>query len=91
MANFHIFFYSINKAFILRLFKARDMGGSMIIFMFGAYFGLAMSWFFPAKKCKDEEEKDYSKRKDRNNYLSDLISMSGTLFLFAYWPSWNGA
>jgi ammonium transporter Rh len=49
MANFHIFFYSVNKAIILRLFKATDKGGSMIVHMFGAYFGLAMTWFLQPK------------------------------------------
>lgn len=86
MANFHIFFYSVNKAIILRLFKATDKGGSMIIHMFGAYFGIAMTWFFSPKKAKENKNK-----LGQNNYLSDLISMSGTLFLFCYWPSWNAA
>jgi ammonium transporter Rh len=86
MANFHIFFFTVNKAIILRLFKASDKGGSMIIHMFGAYFGIAMTWFFQPKVAKENKNK-----LGQNNYLSDLISMAGTLFLFCYWPSWNAA
>jgi ammonium transporter Rh len=72
MANFHIFFYSVNKAIILRLFKATDKGGSMIVHMFGAYFGLAMTWFLSPRIALDNK-KDPSKKLDRPNYLSNLI------------------
>lgn len=27
----------------------------------------------------------------KSNYLSDLVSMLGTMFLFCFWPSFNGA
>lgn len=58
----------------------------MVIHTFGAFFGLSVAMFFTAEAAI----------KDKNNmavgnYLSDLISMIGTLFLFSYWPSFNGA
>jgi ammonium transporter Rh len=58
----------------------------MIIHTFGAYFGLAVALFYqPKKAIVDKHGIGVS------NYLSDLVSMIGTLFLFAYWPSFNGA
>lgn len=46
MATVQIFFYTINKAIIEFAFKAEDLGGSMVIHVFGAYFGLVCSWFY---------------------------------------------
>jgi len=57
----------------------------MTIHTFGAYFGVIMTWFFQPKEAM-EDKKNLAK----GNYLSDLISMTGTLFLFIYWPSFNG-
>lgn len=85
MASIQIFFYTINKAIIEYAFKATDYGGSMVIHVFGAYFGLVCCWFYQPKPAIEDKNK-----LDRGNYLSDLISMTGTLFLFMYWPSFNG-
>lgn len=86
IATFEIFFYAINKSIIEEVFKATDDGGSMIIHIFGAYFGIACQFFFHRKAaCKNE------KKLDCGNYVSDVISMIGTLFLFVYWPSFNAA
>ena len=86
MATFEMFFYCINEAIIVEIFKVMDIGGSMVIHTFGAFFGVSVALFY---QCKDAIE-------DKGglgvgNYLSDLISMIGTLFLFCYWPSFNGA
>jgi len=62
------------------------MGGSMYVHTFGAYFGIAAAMFFePAKAIKDSE------KRCEGNYNSQLIAMLGTLFLWMYWPSFNGA
>lgn len=49
--------------------------------MFGAYFGLAVAYMLgrPAQSAESEA-----------NSVSDTFSLIGTLFLFIYWPSFNG-
>ena len=86
MATFEVFFYCMNEAIIVEIFKIYDIGGSMVIHSFGAFFGLSVCLFY---QCEDAI-------KDRaglniGNYLSDLVSMIGTLFLYAFWPSFNAA
>jgi ammonium transporter Rh len=39
-------FYGLNEAIGFLSFKATDMGGSMFVHTFGAYFGVAASYFF---------------------------------------------
>lgn len=41
VASVEVIFYTLNAAIITEIFKASDLGGSMIIHVFGAYFGLA--------------------------------------------------
>jgi ammonium transporter Rh len=48
---FEIIFYALNEAIAVKLYHAVDMGGSMIIHTFGAFFGLAASYFFHNRKA----------------------------------------
>jgi ammonium transporter Rh len=94
LATFEIIFYGLNEAICAGLFMAVDMGGSMYVHTFGAYFGLSASYFFSTKAVKEMEElakKDHSKNKAEGGYTSQYVAMVGTLFLWMYWPSFNGA
>jgi len=79
-------FYALNNAIGEVYYKAVDMGGSMYIHTFGAYFGLAASFFCQNKRAIEEHSK-----KCVGGYNSQYIAMLGTVFLYCYWPSFNGA
>lgn len=63
---------------ILKNKKAYDVGKSMYVHVFGAFFGLAVSKVLQGKK-------EISSNKDKSHYHSDLFAMIGTLFLWLYW------
>merc|ERR1719210_652942 len=86
MMGFEIVFYAINESIGVQWCKAVDMGGSMYVHTFGAYFGLAVSWVFTDKKKVEEQAKNFG-----SSYNSDMFAMIGTLFLWMFWPSFNGA
>lgn len=46
LTTFEIIFYSLNESIGVSAFGAVDIGGSMFVHTFGAYFGLAASFFF---------------------------------------------
>jgi ammonium transporter Rh len=73
----------LNEAICLQYFKATDMGGSIVLHTFGAYFGLAASYFFQPKKA--------ARNPPDAGYNSQVVALVGTLFLWMYWPSFNGA
>ena len=81
---FELVFYSINESIGVVKYQAVDMGGSMYVHTFGAYFGLALS-FFLTDRGKLKKSRFISNRE------SDLFAMIGTLFLWMFWPSFNGA
>lgn len=86
MATLEVFFYCLNEAILIDIFKVFDIGGSMVIHTFGAFFGLSVAVFYQPKKAIADKFGI-----GVGNYLSDLVSMIGTLFLFCFWPSFNAA
>eukprot|EP00775_Hariotina_reticulata_P008850 gene8850-9029_t len=82
--------YALNQHICFVNLEALDMGGSITIHVFGAYYGLAASLMLSNGR---QTLGAYSSAnpKNRANYISNLFSMIGTLFLWMYWPSFNGA
>ncbi|XP_069706919.1 ammonium transporter Rh type A [Phaenicophaeus curvirostris] len=77
--------FACNEHLALEIFRASDVGASMTIHAFGAYFGLAVTLvlYRPGLKNKHENEE--------STYHSDLFAMVGTLILWVFWPSFNSA
>ena len=77
-------FQALNEALGAKYFKAVDMGGSMFVHAFGAYYGLAASYFFqPTRAAKSKNNKA--------SHTSNAFAAIGSIFLWMYWPSFNGA
>ena len=81
-----IIFYSINESIGVIHYQAVDMGGSMYVHTFGAFFGLAVSYVIT-----DYEKLENCKGKEGSTKTSDTFAMMGTIFLWLFWPSFNGA
>jgi len=84
---FELIFYNVNFFIGALKLQAVDMGGSMFVHTFGAYFGVAMAWAMgrgSAAGLKGHPSNESSK-------VSDTFAMIGTLFLWMFWPSFNGA
>lgn len=82
VAVIEAFFFSVNEAINIQVLKVSDFGRSMIVHVFGAYFGLAVSrMIYSRKVCMSQALSMSSK--------SEMFSFIGTLFLWTYWPSVN--
>jgi len=86
MAIAEIAAYGLNNAIVVTHQGLADIGGTYVIHMFGAYFGLTVSRVLSARKVKHSGWEANSAR-----YHTDIFAMIGTLFLWLYWPSFNGA
>jgi ammonium transporter Rh len=85
MALCQSFPYAFNKVvLVFGLWGAEDVGGTMTIHMFGALFGLSVSYAMGTPK---EETFSNDAAKD----VSDILAFIGTTLLWVYWPSFVGA
>ena len=75
MAFIEIILYSLNEYIVTELLFVNDVGGSMIIHAFGAYFGLSVSYML-GEPFNDDD--------NTSTYHSDLFSMIGTIFLVCF-------
>nr|KAF7390689.1 hypothetical protein H0235_017851 [Vespula pensylvanica] len=85
MGIIELIVYTVNKYIGEHHLMAVDAGDSMYVHAFGAYFGLAVSFIFGMK------EKPKEHRLEGSSYQSDIFAMIGTVFLWLFWPSFNGA
>ncbi|VIO97654.1 Uncharacterized protein BM_BM3199 [Brugia malayi] len=69
---------------ILRYLKVIDIGRSMVIHCFGAYFGLAVAKVINKKEMIAHQH-------EGSSYNSNIFALIGTLFLWAFFPSFNSA
>jgi ammonium transporter Rh len=83
IATIEVVAQSVNEYIGLKVLKAYDIGESMYVHAFGAYFGLAVSKILNNNKIESEKE--------NATVSSDLFAMIGTLFLWLFWPSFNSA
>jgi ammonium transporter Rh len=87
LSFFQTIVYSGNYVLGAKVIKAVDIGGSMFIHLFGAYWGLAAAWWINPSDMR----KRGSYKSQGASYSSDTFAMIGTLFLWLLWPSFNGA
>lgn len=85
IATIESVFFTLNAVVLFQVIKVVDIGGAMTIHMFGAYFGLAASFFFEPKRALEDKRGACG-----GNYNSQLFAMIGCVFLFMFWPSFNG-
>ncbi|XP_076024117.1 ammonium transporter Rh type A [Genypterus blacodes] len=85
MTVLEIAIFSINEHLVAEVLHANDVGASMIIHAFGAYFGLAVARVLYRPGLRNGHENNGSV------YHSDLFAMIGTVFLWMFWPSFNSA
>ncbi|XP_024886275.1 ammonium transporter Rh type B-B isoform X2 [Temnothorax curvispinosus] len=85
MGIVELIMFTANKYVGEHLFMVVDAGDSMFVHVFGAYFGLAISFVLGMKDKPEEHDLEGS------SYQSDVFAMIGTVFLWLFWPSFNSA
>ncbi|XP_021705382.1 ammonium transporter Rh type A isoform X2 [Aedes aegypti] len=86
MAIIEIAIFAANEFLQIELMRIADVGGSITVHAFGAYFGLAVSFMLRPNK-----ENAKTGPMECSSYSSDITAMIGTIFLWIFWPSFNSA
>ena len=84
MAVIEVVLYALNEQLGILYFRVDDIGGTITLHMFGAFYGLAFSRLVtPAGSSGNHHNSAV--------YHSDTFAMIGTVFLWLFWPSFNAA
>ncbi|XP_029350038.1 rh blood group, D antigen [Echeneis naucrates] len=75
--------FILNKWVLQTQLKVWLMSSVMVLHVFGAFFGLMLTWMLSQKGSEQQSEKEKFDKK------SGLFSMVGTIFLWMFWPSFN--
>ena len=80
MVIIEVFIFVVNEFIGRTLYQAFDVGDTIFLHVFAAYFGLAVSRVLHTSKPPDDDKMATSK-------TSNTFSLLGTLFLWVFWPS----
>jgi len=75
--------YGLNEGICVNMFHVTDAGGSILVHTFGAYFGVACTYGFQPKRAANSMNM-------QSNYQSEMVAVVGSIFLWMFWPSFNG-
>lgn len=75
--------YGLNEAICVNYIHVTDAGGSILVHTFGAYFGVAATYGFQPKRAATSVN-------NQSNYQSEMVACVGSIFLWMFWPSFNG-
>ncbi len=76
IAIFEVVFAAANEVTLVHYLVVSDVGGSMVLHVFGAYFGLAVAFVLRREETTEEENP-----KEGSTKTSDLFSLLGTFLL----------
>ncbi|XP_058650737.1 rh blood group, D antigen isoform X2 [Onychostoma macrolepis] len=85
MALVEVTGFVVNQWILRTLLSADPVNSIMLLHVFGALFGVMVSWVLHREGIKPVHEKEKTDRK------TGLFAMFGTLFLWMFWPSFNSA
>ncbi|KAM7403815.1 hypothetical protein PAMA_004313 [Pampus argenteus] len=83
IALLEVFGFVLNKWLLQTLLQVQPLNSIMLLHIFGAFFGLMLTWILYREGSEQQFEKEKFDRK------TGLFSMLGTLFLWMFWPSFN--
>ena len=76
--------WGLNESICVHKLHVTDMGGSMLVHAYGAYFGVTACYFFQPDRAKQSKNA-------QGSHMSETVAFVGAIFLWMFWPSFNGA
>jgi ammonium transporter Rh len=85
-------FWTLNYFICIFVLKASDVGGAMTVHLWGGMYGIGATTCL--SRYWDRRDPTYTSDQHpehTSSYLSDVMAMVGTIFLWILFPAWNAA